>query len=866
VVTGVALPGEDRLPPGPHRALLEALHGLYEGAGKPGLRRIAAGIANGDYRDTISHEKVGALLRGAGLPGWLKVECVVRQLAVWHNPRLDPDEEAARFTILWLAADRLRRAGESRPAAAAAQDPACSASDPIGPAAVMMTGGSTPSQPPGEAALTSVVRGRDELIRRLSRGLDPQHCPGRPQVLVGAAGIGKSTIAYSVAGVAWRGGRQRRAWWVCAADEERLSRDLAGVARDLGVAEADWARLGARPVADLSEVADRVWEMLEREQPGWLVVIDNADDPWLLGPQDGTGWLRKAAHGLVLVTTRDSDRASWPGADLIRIGPLRSEDAAQVLTDLAPAAGDRLAARSLAQRLGYVPLALRLAGMYLRQDFGSGRTFDEYRCALDHADTPELSLDALGRAGFPQARPLLWLLACYAPSSLILEEVITGGMMPVWPRGASASDVHPLARLLDPGQALPATQLAEYCRIGLQELQSAGLIDRLKSDDGRRVIRVHASIAEDARAVMDNGPVAAGRPNPALVRASAAAAACAIAGALDTGSAEHWPYFRVLTPHVEELLLHTAAHLVPRARRDLLTCMVLCIAAHVWSKAERRAEMLSLRAMTLAADLGCDDQDVYLRLRHVHALARREQGWLAEAAEEFQNILASQLRTKDGATRLDTLRTRQQLAWTLGRMGRWADAEEGLREVIRLLDDRRRLRGSEGHDARVLRLHARCMTNWCVGRQGRWAEAEQGYRQLVTDREEILGPDHPDTLDARFDIGKALAWQGKWAAAENEWRHNTSDRAQALGEHHPDTLLARQLQLYAGGYQAWQGGDRRARRIAVAGLEMVLSTQREKRGDDHRETIETRALLAALRGDYSPGMMWPEDLPRPGAD
>lgn len=865
MATGIALPGEDRLPPGPHRVLLEALHSLYEGAGKPGLRRIAAGITNGEYRDTISHEKVGALLRGTGLPGWLKVECVVRQLAVWHNPRLDPDEEAARFTALWLAADRVRGAGESRPATAAAQASAILAGDLTGPA-VAMAEGSTPSQVPGDAGLSSAVRGRDELIRRLSCGLDPQHCPGRPQVLVGAAGIGKSTIAHSVVGVARRGGLQRRAWWVCAADEERLSRDLAGVARDLGVGEAGWARLGARPVADLSEVADRVWEMLERERSGWLLVIDNADDPGLLGPQDRSGWIRGTARGLVLITSRDSDRASWPEADLIRVGPLRSEDAAQVLTDLAPAAGDLVAARALAQRLGYVPLALRLAGMYLRQDFGSGRTFDEYRHALDHAGTPELLLDALGRAGFPQARPLLWLLACLAPSSLIPEEIITGGMIPIWPRGATASSGHPLARLLDLGHALPGTQLADYCRTGLQELQSAGLIDRSKSDDGRKVIRVHASIAEDARAVMDNGPVTASRPDPALVRASAVAAVCAFADTLDTGSAEHWPYFRVLTPHVEELLLHTAGHLALRARRDLLTCMVRCIAAHIWSKAERRAERLSLRAMTIAADLGCHDQDVYLRLRHVHAWARREQGWLNEAAEDFQDILATQLRTNDGAIRLDTFRTRQQLAWTLGRLGRWADAEEGLREVIRLLDDRRRQRGTDGQDARILRLHARCMTNWCVGRQGRWAEAEQGYRQLVTDREEVLGPDHPDTLDARYNVGKALAWQGKWAAAENEWRHTTSDRAQALGEHHPDTLLARQLQLYAGGYQAWQSGDSRARRIAVAGLEMVLSTQREKRGDDHRETIETRALLAALRGDYSPGMMWPEDLPRPGAD
>jgi hypothetical protein len=221
---------------------------------------------------------------------------------------------------------------------------------------------------------------------------------------------------------------------------------------------------------------------------------------------------------------------------------------------------------------------------------------------------------------------------------------------------------------------------------------------------------------------------------------------------------------------------------------------------------------------------------------------------------------------KDAATRMDTLRTRQQLAWTRGRQGRWAEAEAGLRDVIRLLDERRRQHGTESHAARVLRLHARCMTNWCVGQQGRWAEAEQGYRHLVTDREEALGPEHPDTLDAAYNIGKALAWQGKWTAAESQWRHNTSDRAQALGEQHPDTLMSRQLMLYAGGYCAWQTRDRRACRLAIGGLEAVLGTQREKRGDGHRETVETRALLAALRGDYSPSMTWPEDLPRPGTD
>ena len=431
MAAGILLPGEEHLPPGPHRALLEALHTLYEGAGKPGLRRIAAGVTHGEYRDTISHEKVGALLRGDGLPGWLKVEGVVRQLAIWHNPRHDPDQEAARFTALWLAADRARRVCESGPAASAVQD-APLETNAAGTAVAATAAGSAPPQPSVGDRLSSVVRGRDGIIHMLSGLLDAQPLAGRPQVLVGDAGIGKSTIACSVAGMVRDGGPQRRTWWVCAADEERLSRDLTDLARDLGVGEAHWSRLGTRPVADLSTVADRVWEMLQQEQPGWLLVIDNADDPGLLGPQDGTGWIRQSARGLVLITTRDSSRASWPGADVIGVGPLPPPAAAQVLVDLAPAAGDHASAQALAHRLGYVPLALQLAGMYLRQGFASGRTFDEYRHELAHTATREVPLDGLVRAGYPQARPLLWLLARYAPSSLILEEIIIGGAPPAW--------------------------------------------------------------------------------------------------------------------------------------------------------------------------------------------------------------------------------------------------------------------------------------------------------------------------------------------------------------------------------------------------------------------------------------------------
>jgi hypothetical protein len=108
-MTGIALPGMDKLPPGPRRDLVEALHELYRQAGFPGTRTISKDSRDrGDVlylRDTISHEGVSAMLRGEGAPRWSKIECLVRILvdrAVGH-----PEVEAtlARFHELWLLAD-----------------------------------------------------------------------------------------------------------------------------------------------------------------------------------------------------------------------------------------------------------------------------------------------------------------------------------------------------------------------------------------------------------------------------------------------------------------------------------------------------------------------------------------------------------------------------------------------------------------------------------------------------------------------------------------------------------------------------------------------------------------------------------------
>lgn len=711
-------------------------------------------------------------------------------------------------------------------------------------------------------AIPRAVHGRGDVVGCL---LEKAKARGArsPQVLAGAGGIGKSTIARLVATRLRDSDAARRVWWISAANEEVLSSGLVSVARDLGARRGDQDAIRSHAVAGLGDVADRVWRLLDRGPLRWLLVIDNADDPELLGPCDGTGWVRSTRNGLLLITTRNGDEECWSEADLIPVRPLALGAAADVLTDLAPHAGDREAAAALAGRLGCLPLALRIAGMYLRQEFASWRTFDQYRHALDAEGgaaliasgrpdvtrTWELSLDALAASGRPQSRPLMWLLSCFAPGTRIPEALVT----------TTDPDI-PLMALLADGEQMPEPQFTELCMAGLQGLWTVGLVQRSTPPDELPGIELHPFISEVTRSVLASSDPARTGTDPRMVRECAVATIQAALSRLDPGDASDWPRFRVLTPHVIDLLANAAPHLGMRHRRALLNAAVRCIASYIWSRAEPRAQQLAVGALGLASQLAAGQEPVLQRLRHVYAVSLREQGRLSESEALFREVLAEQMRMPGGATRGDTLRARHDLAWTVGRQGDWAAAEKQFRDVLQLRRERRQRGARQGDDADI--MHTRCMLSWSIGKQGRWAEAERDFRQLAADRAGLLGSTHADTLDTRENIGKSLAWQGNWAEAAREWNRLAALRAEVLGDRNPDTLRTCQLAAYATGILARETGNRDSRRRAATALREVLDAQTDIRGEEHKETQETRALLTELDAKPRPGSTWPEDLPQ----
>src|SRR5216683_3484698 len=619
--------------------------------------------------------------------------------------------------------------------------------------------------------LPAELRGRRQLLRELRQSL--RRPPGEWVVLAGMGGAGKSTIAAAFAESvrqARTGWRRRHVWWASAADPASLASALVTMARQLGGARADIEAIGA----GTTDAPDRLWALLRRAPRGWLLVFDNADDPSALARParaaasaaapadadtgsvaDGTGWVRPTRRGLVVVTSRNASRAAWGRhARVLPVGPLEEDDAAQVLLDWAPQAGDDAAARTLARRLGCLPLALHLAGSYLESDVALRGSFRDYQRALDNEDvrphlltarpdigstvnaravvmrTWEISLDALARNGVPQARPLLRLLSCYDPATPVPLGLLVPGLLSSL-LGADG----------ETGRALGAN--AEHrLEDGLHQLRLLGLIDvRPSSDSGppERAVLIHPVIADTNRAHLGDGGV--GAVDPTLVRRTAIELVVHAIGRLDPDVTADWPAYLRLGPHLHALFQTTARYVECQNLRDLVAVTTTTAEAHHRCGAIPAGEHLSRAALDVAVPLLGEDDPASLLARHLFAWPLAIQGRLGEAEAIYRSVVTGRRRVL-GEEHPDTLWTRHEVAWIAACQGRWAEAETAYRDV---LDARRRILGDE-HPHTLMTRHGLA---WTMALQGRHAAAIDEYQKLLDARRRNLGEDHPDTIATR---------------------------------------------------------------------------------------------------------------------
>ncbi|MFC5667809.1 tetratricopeptide repeat protein [Kitasatospora misakiensis] len=694
-----------------------------------------------------------------------------------------------------------------------------------------------PATPPAAVAVTVApplglrdanrpLRGREETLDRLEAELAAAPtAEGRLLALCGMGGCGKTAVALEIA--ARRSAAGCRVWWVEARNGPALEAALRAVARQAGADQEELER---------GDTADLLWSRLARLDTPWLLVVDNADDPALLdGPgtlSAGTGWIRPATGpGAVLVTTRDSTRATWgPTARLHLLRPLtggRLDAAARILRDHAPAtAGTDAEAHALAERLGGLPLALRLAGTYLDQANrtpppfrapATPTTYTDYRRAwedgLERLDpghaltrTWAMSVTLLEQRGLGHARALLELLASFADADLPYTHLLTPDRL---------AEAGPLAALDGPAVW---QHLAALAALGLVDLPEA-------APDTPPVLRMHPLVRDASRT-----------PGTA-----ATAARILIDAALgeDTGEPEDpefWTVWRLLSPHLldafdraEPARLTEPALLEFTLAVNLTGCHLLVEGLHARARTVFEAALAAGRERVGAAHPST------LVTRHNLALALRGLGELAAAWAEFEAVLAVE-RERLGDTHTGTLNTRHELACVLHAQGEFAAARAEFEAILEA-----RSGALEDTDPVVLSTRHELA---CVLRdQGELTRARTEFAAVLEAWRRRLGENHPAVLTTRHELARVLHAQGEWAAARAEYLAVLEARGrQFTDSHHPHTLITRHelARLLRD-----QGELAQAR----TEFEAILAVERERYGDDHPDTLITRHSLAAVLRD-----------------
>jgi len=109
---------------------------------------------------------------------------------------------------------------------------------------------------------------------------------------------------------------------------------------------------------------------------------------------------------------------------------------------------------------------------------------------------------------------------------------------------------------------------------------------------------------------------------------------------------------------------------------------------------------------------------------------------------------------------------------------------------------------------------------------------------LTADLERTLGPDHPDTMNARNSLAAAYQAAGRPAEAVPLFERTLVGRERLLGPEHPDTLTT-QNNLAAAYQDAGRAGEARLL------FELTLAARERLLGPSHPSTLNSRGNLAA---------------------
>jgi tetratricopeptide (TPR) repeat protein len=190
--------------------------------------------------------------------------------------------------------------------------------------------------------------------------------------------------------------------------------------------------------------------------------------------------------------------------------------------------------------------------------------------------------------------------------------------------------------------------------------------------------------------------------------------------------------------------------------------------------------------------------------RAVQAAEEAERASPSKPAQAVQALKLAGLSAQRGIrfdAAMDHLRAAEKLTNAQANPEEWARIQEGIGEVLvrqghypeaeallqKVVDLREQKLGAEHPET----LEARAALLSAKSNLAKYVEAESGYRTLVALDEKVFGPEDPTTLWTREMLATTLMNRGKYGEAESDFRKLLEMDEKTMGPEHPTTLMAR---------------------------------------------------------------------------
>jgi len=190
--------------------------------------------------------------------------------------------------------------------------------------------------------------GREKILTDLHDNLNSGQRATWIHALTGLGGKGKTSLAreYSY--------RYRAeydlVWWVRGSEPAILMTDYADLAKELDLPQKD--------SPDQNAILNAVKHWLEQNQK-WLLIFDNAQEPDVV-----KRFLPQGGGGHVIITSRNPNWASVANRREVEV--FKPKEAVEFILKRT-SQNDKASAKSLAEKTGFLPLALEQAGAYIEE-------------------------------------------------------------------------------------------------------------------------------------------------------------------------------------------------------------------------------------------------------------------------------------------------------------------------------------------------------------------------------------------------------------------------------------------------------------------------------------------------------------------